>query len=211
MRTYPIHRGRVATLSNLLSIIRLLLAAPIVYLLSFNAAPYNRWAVVLTLVAGATDFFDGQIARLRDTVSDLGKYLDPFADKVLVGALAVYLAFYRGNMPDWFAVLIVAKDLLIVIGGSVLMTRGVVGQAEGPGKYTVCAVIVVIATYMLNLDAVGRWAILPAILLTLYSTYFYYLKFLRLLEPEAGLVLRAVLPGILTLAAVTALALALSC
>ena len=193
------------TLSNLLSIVRLLLSAPIVYLLSLNAERYNNWAVMLAVIAIATDFFDGYVARLRGTVSDLGKYLDPLADKVLVAAVVVYLAFFRGNMPDWFAVLIVGKDALIVIGGSILMARGIVGQAEGPGKYTVCVVAGVLVAYMLNLNTVGRWAILPAMLLALYSTYFYYLKFLRLLDPPPGLVLRVVLPGLLTALALAAL------
>ena len=195
----------IFTLSNLLSIIRLLLAAPIVYLLTFNSDHYNTWAVLLALIATGTDFLDGYVARRRGTVSNLGKYLDPLADKVLVATVVVYLAFFRGNMPDWFAVLIVAKDALIVVGGSVLMARGVVGQAEGPGKYTVCVVAMVVIAYMMNLNTVGRWAILPAILLALYSTYFYYLKFLRLLDPDAGLLLRAILPGTLTAAAIAVL------
>ena len=193
------------TLSNLLSFLRLLLAAPIVYLLSFNADLYNWWAVLLAGIAIATDFLDGYVARLRGTVSDLGKYLDPLADKVLVGAVVIFLAFYRDNMPDWFAVLIVGKDALIVIGGSILVARGIVGQAEGPGKYTVCVVAAVVIAYMLNLNTIGRWATVPAILLALYSTYFYYQKFVRLMDPPAGLLLRTVLPGLLTAAAVAAL------
>ena len=193
------------TLSNLLSFSRILLAIPIVYLLSFNTFPYNLGAFLLTLVAVATDYLDGKIARRFGTVSTVGKFLDPIADKLLMGFVAAYLAFYRGNMPGWFAILIIAKDSLILIGGSALFAKRIVSQAEGPGKYTVAVLSFVLICFIFDLNQIGTWAIIPAILFALYSTWFYYLKFLKLLERQAGPFLRFVLPAILVALAIAVL------
>lgn len=192
------------TLSNLLSLARILLTVPILYFLSFNTLSYNSLALVLALLAAATDYLDGKLARHYGAVSALGKYLDPIADKILIGSLAIYLAFFRGNLPAWFAVLIIAKDLLIIIGGGILLLRNVVVHADPPGKYTVCIVALVFVLFVFNLDTAGLWSIVAAVLFALYSSYFYYLKFLALLHKSSSLLLRTILPALLLLLAALA-------
>ena len=119
------------TLSNVLSASRLVLAFPLSYAL-YHADV--RWVWILTIIAGLTDFFDGYIARRFNEVSDLGKILDPIADKVMVGmgAVAMYAA---GALDTWFVIVVIARDFLILAAGlyaktqkNLLMTSSMVGK-----------------------------------------------------------------------------------
>lgn len=104
--------------ANQVSLARAYLAAPaLVYAL---AAALGPLAVVLS-VAGLTDLVDGTVARRFDRPSTLGGGLDPIVDGVLLGAVALGLAF-GGIMPLWLASVIVARYLLPAIGGLVLIS-----------------------------------------------------------------------------------------
>ena len=152
------------------------------------------------LLAAATDYLDGRLARERRDRSAAGKYLDPVADKILVGSLVAYLAFFRGNLPVWFAVLILVKDALILLGGLILLLRKVVVQADKPGKYTVSAVALAFICFVFNLDDLGRWVLAVAAVFVVYSSYFYYLKFLRFMGWDSSLFARSILPAVVLLA-----------
>ena len=76
----------VCTIPNLLSLFRILIIPVLVYLLTFPDRPSSLFAAVLFLVASVTDYFDGYLARRNKTVSDLGKILDPLADKLMVAS-----------------------------------------------------------------------------------------------------------------------------
>jgi len=104
--------------ANQVSLARAHLAAPaLVYAL---ASAFGPLALVLA-VAGLTDLVDGTVARRFDKPSTLGGGLDPIVDGVLLGAVALGLAF-GGIMPLWLAVVIVARYLLPAIGGLVLIS-----------------------------------------------------------------------------------------
>jgi len=104
--------------ANQVSLARAHLAAPaLVYAL---ASAFGPLALVLA-VAGLTDLVDGTVARRFDKPSTLGGGLDPIVDGVLLGAVALGLAF-GGIMPLWLAAVIVARYLLPAIGGLVLIS-----------------------------------------------------------------------------------------
>ena len=104
--------------ANQVSLARAHLAAPaLVYAL---AAAFGPLAVVLA-VAGLTDLVDGTIARRFDRPSTLGGGLDPIVDGLLLGAVALGLAF-GDILPLWLAIVIVARYLLPAIGGLVLIS-----------------------------------------------------------------------------------------
>ena len=191
------------TASNLLSFSRILLIAPTLYLLSFDTPVHNAMALIVALIAAATDYFDGKLARKYNTITTLGRYLDPVADKLFIAPLALYLAFVRGNLPAWFAVLIVAKDALIMIGSLVLLSRKIIVQADPPGKYTVFVVALVFVFFILDLNTLGQWAIGLATLFILHSTYFYYLKFLALVEKSSNTFYRAILPAFILILSIS--------
>jgi len=88
----------LTSIPNLLTASRLILILPILALLATGGSTGAWWALGLFLVASATDFFDGWLARRLDCASNLGVFLDPLADKVFANVLLVYLACSR---PDW--------------------------------------------------------------------------------------------------------------
>jgi len=112
---------RVATVPNLLSALRLASVPVFIWLFASG----NENVAVILYGAGAwTDFFDGFIARRLDQVTELGKLLDPLADRVFIVALAIALLL-RDVLPAWLFVSIVIRDVLILIAFPLLEKRGV--------------------------------------------------------------------------------------
>jgi cardiolipin synthase len=103
---------RVWTVPNLISVVRLA-CAPLVWWLLFGAdAPWP--AAFLLAVLGASDWVDGWIARRFDQGSELGKILDPTADRILLltGVLALLV---DGSVPVWYGVLVLAREIVIAV------------------------------------------------------------------------------------------------
>lgn len=104
--------GFVKAIPNALSLFRLLSPAALVYLYTNGA---RSAALLLFFLAGATDFFDGFLARKYSVTSRFGAALDAFADKVMVNALFVffYLAY---QLPEWLIVITLIRDAGIILG-----------------------------------------------------------------------------------------------
>lgn len=109
----------LSSLPNLICVLRILLVAPIVWTLT--AALYG-WTLVLFIVAAASDGLDGLLAKRFGWTSELGKFLDPLADKLLLVAVYVTLAVL-GLAPAWLAGTVVLRDLVIGAGAAVFRTR----------------------------------------------------------------------------------------
>lgn len=109
------------TIPNLLSLARMGLV-PLFIIAVIDGKP--REALILFLVAGLTDAIDGAIARLANQQSRLGAYLDPMADKLLLVSAYATLAIPSLNpgfrIPFWVAVLVIARDVVIVVVSGVL-------------------------------------------------------------------------------------------
>lgn len=148
--------GPLLTLSNVLSVCRLLLAVPIVLLLLRND-PSGRWtAAALIVAAGMTDLADGWAARRLRQVSELGKILDPLADKIAAAAVAAALAAL-GRLPLWFLGAVVARDLLILAGGFVVRTRrGLTLQSNPAGKWAAALLAATILAAVLDAGSPPR-------------------------------------------------------
>jgi cardiolipin synthase len=91
---------------------RLLLVPLIIYTMLIG---FYSWALVLFLIAGISDAVDGYIARKFNQGSELGTYLDPLADKVLLVSSFIVLT-YLGHLPLWLTILVVSRDVLIIAG-----------------------------------------------------------------------------------------------
>lgn len=87
-------------LSNILTLIRIIVI-PIIVLCIYLKSPFFGWiAFILFCLASITDYFDGYLARLRNEVTNLGIFLDPIADKLLVAAVILILTS-KGVIADW--------------------------------------------------------------------------------------------------------------
>jgi cardiolipin synthase len=101
---------RILTIPNVLSLLRL--ASVPVFIWLFVSGREDA-AVILYGIGASSDFFDGVIARRFDQVSELGKLLDPLADRIFIVALCVALVA-RDALPWWLALAVVARDLLVL-------------------------------------------------------------------------------------------------
>jgi cardiolipin synthase len=99
-------------LPNILTLIRVLLI-PVFVILIINKL--FDWALITFASAGITDGIDGLIARVTHQKTELGAYLDPIADKLLLSAAFITLAIIE-ILPSWLAVVVITRDLIILIG-----------------------------------------------------------------------------------------------
>ncbi|MDE2732659.1 MAG: CDP-alcohol phosphatidyltransferase family protein [Bacteroidota bacterium] len=144
--------GRFWTVSNVLSLSRLPAAAGCMGVILAEGPVV--WSLGLILLAAMTDWLDGAIARWSGTVTEWGKVLDPVCDKIAAAGVGLILAF-KGLLPVWFIVLVVARDMLL-IAGSVWLHRqvGSVHVSNTLGKVTVFAVAITFVMGLLRADAV---------------------------------------------------------
>lgn len=99
---------------NLISVLRILLVIPAALALWRDQYPQ---ALILMTVAGVSDAVDGGLARRCGWTSDLGRALDPIADKLLVGVMIVVFTL-QGHLPLWVALIVVSRDLIILLGAA---------------------------------------------------------------------------------------------
>lgn len=148
---------RIFTLANIVSFVRLLMV-PAYLVLLLNG--YDLAATLVFAVAAATDFLDGQIARRTHTVSRLGQLLDPAIDRILMitGVLGVFIV---GRIPLWVIVVVVVRDLYLLIGGGILLSRFRIRvPVIYPGKFATTFLFVGFAGLLLN------WPLVPGLGLT---------------------------------------------
>jgi cardiolipin synthase len=111
---------RVLTVPNVISFSRIALI-PVFFLLIVDPDTTTA-GVILFAVVIATDWVDGTIARRTGQVTELGKVLDPVADRLAIAAGIIALVI-RGVFPVWAAVAILARDLVVLVAGSYVLSR----------------------------------------------------------------------------------------
>lgn len=142
-------KGKVFTFSNFLSFIRLPLAFYLYYLISHEQVVN---VIIVGLVVVFSDFADGYFARKWNQISEMGKVLDPVGDKLCValGSIALYSTF---DMPLWVVVLIIGRDLLILLGSILLVSRfPFVAPSKMAGKIAVTVMSLLLMSYLLKIE-----------------------------------------------------------
>jgi len=170
-----------STRSNLLSIFRLFLAIPLWVLfdqLNSSWAPYVLFSICI-LVA-VTDLLDGYLARKYNEVTEMGKIIDPLADKVVVAAIILKL-YLIGIIPNYYFFMIIGRDVIIFLGGIYVANKiGKVLPSNKLGKITVLNIGVVILLSILQLE---------------WSSYvfliFYYMSIFLIFASLLGYIYRA--------------------
>jgi CDP-diacylglycerol--glycerol-3-phosphate 3-phosphatidyltransferase len=161
------------TLPDQLTVARALSVPIVVLLFAWDFPDNEAWATAVFVVAMATDWFDGRIARRRGTTSPLGSLLDPIADKILVLAVLVML-IEEGVAPAWMVAAIVAREFLVSGLRLAAIERGIVMEARDLGKLKTWAQAVAatcggLAAAGAWRDEVAWWALLVALILTWVS------------------------------------------
>lgn len=166
---------QLLNLPNLLTGIRLACIPVLVGLFYVPVSHHQKLAAITFLIASATDFIDGYIARRRSQITNLGKLLDPVADKLLVMA-ALLLLVESGKLWAWVAILMIGREIAVTGLRAMASTRGTVMQAEGLGKLKMIFQVIGITLLFLADPAVhgavwtaGAVALALAVVLALVS------------------------------------------
>jgi len=106
---------------NFLSLLRIILVPVIVIFLIQES--YAK-ALIVFAVAGLTDAMDGTVARLLNKQTELGSFLDPLADKILLSTSFIALAIF-GLIPSWLSVIVISRDFIILLGIATLSMMSV--------------------------------------------------------------------------------------
>jgi CDP-diacylglycerol--glycerol-3-phosphate 3-phosphatidyltransferase len=142
-------RRELTNLPNLVTVGRVLLV-PFVLLLIDNYNPLRTFlASLLYMAAAAGDALDGYLARKRNQVSTLGKFLDPLADKLIVTAVLVTLVAL-GRAPAWLVVVLIARDLAINGLRSIASAQGLIIAASDGGKIKTALQLVAIMMLLVH-------------------------------------------------------------
>ena len=150
---------QILYISNLLSITRVVLLIPIYFLFKLQTTIGNYLIVVVMFMVVATDYFDGRLARKFEQRSDLGRILDPVADKICVLFAALMLIKFR-DLPVWYVILLAARDLsILLIGLMISLKKRIVVESNKIGKVTVAGLALVIISFTLDIGPV-QWIFL---------------------------------------------------
>ncbi|HYM20018.1 MAG TPA: CDP-alcohol phosphatidyltransferase family protein [Candidatus Kapabacteria bacterium] len=162
---------RILTLSNSISFLRVLLAAPTV--LFFLNGNYPATAALMAF-AYITDIADGFIARKTNTISEFGKAIDPIADKIFVAAIVVAMVT-KGMVPLWFVLLVIGKDIATLIGAIILRKKiDAIPPSNYWGKAAILATIIVLFLAVIGVSGdvlVFGWVISAALLIVSLAIY----------------------------------------
>ena len=171
-------------LANFLSVLRVLLIPFVLYYIAQGPAAQLQ-VVLLLLIAGATDLGDGWVARRYNQVSRLGKMLDPLADKIFLACLLGALVWW-GDLPLWLLGMLLVRDLAIVlVGGVLLRSQGLVIAANRWGKYTTGCMALTAFSYVLEAPSSVRTGLsLAAAALVVVSSASYVQLAFRLSRRE---------------------------
>lgn len=117
-----------------LTLSRIILVVPTAFFMSLNTPIFNWLAAICFILASITDYYDGYYARKLNAVTNLGKFLDPVADKILVSCVLILL-LQKSLIDPWMVILFVARDT--IIGGirAAAAANGIVIAAQSAGKW----------------------------------------------------------------------------
>jgi CDP-diacylglycerol--glycerol-3-phosphate 3-phosphatidyltransferase len=181
----------VWTLPNLLSFFRIGIIPVLVYLLSFTDRASAVLAAALFVIASITDYFDGYFARRNRSVSDLGKILDPLADKLMVLSVLIMLAAMdrpgEPSVPAWLVVVIIARESAVTVIRGIALSEGIIMHAETLGKYkfilqafAVVGLLVHYRYWGVDFFVAGIYFLVLSAVIAVWSGISYHVQFFRL-------------------------------
>ena len=167
---------------TVLTILRIVLVVPLVALMLTDGAPAHIAALVIFIVASLTDFIDGRWARRAHIVTDLGAFLDPLADKMLVN-LTFLVLVYQNLVPLWLFAVILVRDFAVDGMRMVSARSGITISASIFGKLKTTVQMLALTCILVNtiaksdvLAIIGTVLLYLALALTVFSGLDYLTK-----------------------------------
>lgn len=184
------------TTPNLLSLFRIALVPVLVYLLRGPGALAGAAAAMLFVLGSLSDYYDGYLARKHGSVTTLGKFLDPLADKLLVVSVLIMLvaipcapetgAICEPRVPAWLVVVIVGRELAVTGLRSIAASEGITLGAEELGKYKTIFQIFALTGLLIHsrylfvdFHLAGVYFLWIALVMGLWSAVDYHLRVYR--------------------------------
>lgn len=173
-------------LPNKLTVLRVCMVPVFVILMLFEGlGDTGKYAAAAVFIlASATDWFDGYLARKNNLVTDFGKFMDPIADKLLVCSAMICLV-ENGALAAWIVIIIIGREFIISGFRLVAADAGIVIAASYWGKFKTVAqmamIIVLIADFGGVFDMIGTALIWVSLILTVVSLVDYVKKNIQVL------------------------------
>ena len=174
----------IFTWSNLISFSRVLVVWPIIYLHIQNYEQVNGPIFLLIVYGVASDYLDGLVARWKNEISELGKILDPVADKLMAFFLFLYTVML-GWIPVWYFVIGVIRDLCIMAGSLIIKKRsGKVAMSIMSGKVSVniMALYWISVFFFREATTLQNWLMYLSVAFMIYSLIKYIICFKKILN-----------------------------
>lgn len=170
---------------NFLTYSRMAIVPVIVWLIYLDTLQSGIIACALFIIASITDYYDGYFARKWKIVSNMGKFMDPVADKVLVSSTLIML-IPTGRLTTVMVIILVARDSIIDGLRSVAATQNVIISAAKMGKWKTATQMVAIPCILLNYPLfgipfyhIGYWTLWVSVALSVVSGYQYVRDYLK--------------------------------
>jgi CDP-diacylglycerol--glycerol-3-phosphate 3-phosphatidyltransferase len=173
--------------ANAITIIRVALVPVFIYLAYGDSAPMAVASLVVFGVASASDWVDGYVARRNGTTSAFGEFMDPLADKLLVGA-ALYVLVDARDFPLWAALVIAAREVIVQVLRIRIVQRGGALPASPAAKAKTVTQLLMVSWWLLPWDEVSvvhHLSIGVVLATTLWSGFEYVRGYLRVAEPAS--------------------------
>ncbi|MEI6225959.1 MAG: CDP-diacylglycerol--glycerol-3-phosphate 3-phosphatidyltransferase [Deltaproteobacteria bacterium] len=194
-------RRDILNAPNAITVVRIAMI-PVILAFTYYEGRVNSFiAGVLFAITGATDFLDGWMARRTNTVTVVGKFLDPLADKLIVMSILIMLV-HLGRVPAWLVILILAREFIVTGLRTMAMGEGIVIAAGQEGKYKTSIQLAAISfllihykyrvdflAFEVDVDAnvVGTWLLYLSVAFSLWSAWVYMRDFFKgVYAPEPG-------------------------
>jgi CDP-diacylglycerol---glycerol-3-phosphate 3-phosphatidyltransferase len=196
----PVSNAKVVNVANALTLLRLILVPAFLALLlqhGGHSQGWRIWAFAAFAVATITDLVDGDVARRRNLVTEVGKIADPIADKALTGAALIGLSSL-GDLPWWVTGLVLLRELGITALRFVVIRHGVIPASRG-GKVKTLVQNIGIGLYVLPLTgwpaSARAWVLAIALVLTIVTGADYVSRAVTLRRTSARTALKRVRSG----------------
>ena len=149
----------------------------------------NKWvALAIFVIASLTDWFDGYLARRDNLVTDFGKFMDPLADKMLVGAAMICMVSL-GTLPAWIVIVIISREFIISGFRLIAADNGIVIAASWWGKIKTATQMIMIIVVIANIGGavfhiIGQILIYASLVFTVISLVDYLIKNKKVLKMQ---------------------------
>jgi len=170
------------TTATKITFVRIFLIPVYVILMMMGSYPFVYAALAVFIIASVTDFIDGYIARHYNQVTNLGKFLDPLADKLLVTAAMLILTEW-GQFPAWATLIVLTREFAVQGLRLVAVEKGSVIAAAWSGKIKTASTMVCLCIMMvLSVNTFSAWnlvntaCIAVIVITTVYSGVEYFMK-----------------------------------